>query len=105
MSLSLIDFTNLKKLYLSSCNEIKDKDIEKLVNLEVICIKYNLNSTHDAFKNFSKIKMLVLKETNITSNVLKYLPNIKVWKPEYIYDEDNYEYLKNVKKIKNIRFV
>ena len=43
--------------------------------------------------------MLMLFGTNITSDVLRYLPNIKVWFLDYNIN-DNYEYLKNIKNLK-----
>jgi len=101
VSLSLTNFKNLKELNIFCCKEMENKEIENLINLESIYLAHNEKITDDAFKNLNKIKVLVLYKTYVTSNVLKYLPNIESWCPNTnIIIRDNYEYLKNIKKLK-----
>jgi hypothetical protein len=79
---------------------MKNEDIENLINLELIYLVNNPNIKNDDFKKLNKIKILILHDTKITSYVLKYLPNIEIWQPNNTKTEDNYEYLKNIKKLK-----
>ena len=100
MSLPLADFVNLKKLHCYNCSSIKNENIKNLINLESFVLYDNKNVSDIAFKNLNKIKTLILYKTNITLNVLQYLPDIECWSPDNYKNDDNIEHLKNVKKLK-----
>jgi Leucine-rich repeat (LRR) protein len=98
-------YKNLKKLDISYCHDLTNESIRDMDKLEYLNITYNRNITNAVFVNKSKLKILRISQTNITSEILvncKNLEYLDISYSDFIIREEQYEYLKGLKKL-NIR--
>jgi hypothetical protein len=97
----LPNLKNLKILHVRYRHTMPNTYISTFTNLIELCLVWCCQITDDAFQSLPKLERLYLRcNENITSNIFRYLPNLKLLHFEdQIFTEEAFMYLSNLESL------